>query len=185
MILSFEPKGLQTYLLVFKRHSGKWANNAVINWTKKNSLFHFSFFPDRESTLFVVIQLTDRNSFFFADEFIETTQKLWAEKLGLISNTKLVITDNWYLREASQETLRVQVNWKGGLATILEVLNKRWQTLDLISVFREIKRTLPVQYELFYQGNMDNWFSSRGLECHYIYIDDMLTCLPRLQKMDP
>ena len=148
----------------------------------------FLFFPDRESTLFVVIQLTDRNSLFVADEFIRTTQKFWAEKLGLISNTKLVITDIWcwrdfYEQETFQETLRVLINGRGALATMLEVLNKRWQTLDLISVFREIKRTLPVQYELFYQGDMDNWYSSRGHECDDI--DDMLTCLPRLQKMDP
>lgn len=62
---------------------------------------------------------------------------------------------------------------------MLEVLNKRWQTLDLISVFREIQRTLPVQYDLFYQRDR---FSSLDYDCQIV---DILTCLPKLQKMDP
>lgn len=78
-----------------------------------------------------------------------------------------------------QDTLHVQINGRRALSTMLEVLNKRWQTLDLISVFREIQRTLPVQYDLFYQRDR---FSSLDYVCQIV---DILTCRPKLQKMDP
>ena len=141
-----------------------------------------SFFPDSESTLLVVIQSSNRYNYFA--ECIEKTQKCLAEKLSVIPNTKLVISDRWYLPDEDhvqmfQDTLHLLINGRGALSTMLEVLNKRWQTLDLISVFREIKRTLPVQYELFYQGDRST-FDYYG--CRIV---DILTCLPKLRKVDP
>lgn len=137
---------------------------------------------DRESTLLVVIQSS--NSYYYFAECITETQKFLAEKLSLIPNTKLVISNHWHLSDEDhvkmfQDTLHLRINGRGALSTMLEVLNKRWQTLDLISVFREIQRTLPVQYELFYQGDR---FSSRDYDCQIV---DILTCLPKLRKMDP
>ena len=111
-------------------------------------------------------------------------KKFLAEKLSLIPNTKLVISNHWHLSDEDhvkmfQDTLHLRINGRGALSTMLEVLNKRWQTLDLISVFREIKRTLPVPYELFYQGDRST-FDYYGCQ-----IVDILTCLPKLQKVDP
>lgn len=124
------------------------------------------------------------NHYDYFKECIEETQKFLAEKLSLIPNTKLVISDRWHLRNEDlvkmfQDTLHVQINGRGALSTMLEVLNKRWQTLDLNSVFREIQRTLPVQYELFYQGDRSSF------DYYDCQIVDILTCLPKLQKMDP
>ena len=124
------------------------------------------------------------NSYYYFAECITETQKFLAEKLSLIPNTKLVISNHWHLSDKDhvkmfQDTLHLRINGTGALPTMLEVLNKRWQTLDLISVFREIQRTLPVQYELFYQGDR---FSSRDYDCQIV---DILTCLPKLRKMDP
>ena len=124
------------------------------------------------------------NHYDYFEECIEETQKFLAEKLNLIPNTKLVISDRWHLRNEDhvkmfQDTLHVQINGRRALSTMLEVLNKRWQTLDLISVFREIQRTLPVQYDLFYQRDR---FSSLDYVCQIV---DILTCRPKLQKMDP
>ena len=149
---------------------------------KRLMIRFLSFFPDSESTLLVVIQSS--NCYYFVSECIEETQKFLAEKLSLIPNTKLVISDRWHLRDEDhvkmfQDTLHVQINGRGALSTMLEVLNKRWQTLDLISVCREIKRTLPVQHELFYQGDKST------LDYHGCQIVDILTCLPKLQKVDP
>ena len=124
------------------------------------------------------------NSYYYFAECIKETQKFLAEKLSLIPNTKLVISDYWSLPDKDhvqmfQDTLHFLIHGRGAFPTMLEVLNKRWQTLDLISVFREIQRTLPVQYELFYQGDR---FSSRDYDCQIV---DILTCLPKLRKMDP
>ena len=81
-------------------------------------------------------------------EFSRTTQTYLTERLALIPSAKLVITDigHWLHLNTEvlpQETLHVRINERGklALATIFELLNKRWQTLDLISVFREVQRT--------------------------------------------
>lgn len=87
-----------------------------------------SFFPDSESTLLVVIQSSNRYNYFA--ECIEKTQKCLAEKLSVIPNTKLVISDRWYLPDEDhvqmfQDTLHLLINGRGALSTMLEVLNKR------------------------------------------------------------
>ena len=41
------------------------------------------------------------------------------------------------------ECLHVEYDGEGALSTILEVLSKRWQTRDLISILREALRSLP------------------------------------------
>ena len=79
-------------------------------------------------------------------------QRYLTERLALIPSAKLVITDIGYWLHLNtevlpQKTLHVRINDRSklALATILELLNKRWQTLDLISVFREVQRTLPIK----------------------------------------
>ena len=52
---------------------------------------------------------------------------------------------------------------EGALSTILEVLSKRWQTLDLISIIKEAQRTVPKT-----RGSM-------------LKITDNLSAIPRFQ----
>ena len=67
------------------------------------------------------------------------------EKLALIPETKLVITNSSFSvmekEEIPRETLQLYLPRRIVLATLPELLNKRWQTMDLISVMLELKRT--------------------------------------------
>ena len=65
---------------------------------------------------------------------------------------KLVIEDNDVLARGDNEVIPQEslMIWLDGrsesdYATVVELLNKRWKTLDLISVFREAQRTLSVK----------------------------------------
>jgi len=93
------------------------------------------------------------------------------EKLALIPDVaKLLITIGtiqWKSIEEMSESLCVTYKAKLQLFvdTVLKVLSKRWQTLDLISVMRELQRTLPHMV-------LD----------YIVTINDRLSSLPRLQK---
>ena len=60
---------------------------------------------------------------------------------------KLVVTPTWNIRSSEElreipECLDVEyMGDEGTLSTILEVLSKRWQILDLISIVKEAQRT--------------------------------------------
>ena len=119
-------------------------------------------------------------------EFSRTTQRYLTERLALIPSAKLLITNIGYWLQLNtevlpQETLHVRINERSklGLATILELLNKHWQTLDLISVFREVQRTLPIKKapQQFGHGN----FQVSVSVCDLL---ENLSCLPRLQKTE-
>lgn len=102
------------------------------------------------------------------------------EKLALIPDEpKLVIVPKPYL--ASKETLLVALP-RGEMdhfqTTAVEILSKRWQTSDLISVMYEVQRTYPLKrlrshnqgLSLFHEDN--------------IIIQDTLSSIPKLQKRD-
>ena len=93
-------------------------------------------------------------------------EKLLGEKLALINNTKLVITSHdsyiWTSNAMARETLQVYFSKERALAPMVELLNNRWQTLDLISVMLEVKRT----------------------HARRVKVVENLSCLPRLQKVD-
>ena len=76
----------------------------------------------------------------------EMARKCLAEKLALIPDAvKLVITpERWNLKGTNPETLHVvyDADIDVFVPTMLEILSKRWQTLDLISMMYELKRTL-------------------------------------------
>ena len=61
---------------------------------------------------------------------------------------KLVVTPSWSIRplkELREIPERLHVEYVGGegvVHTILEVLSKRWQTQDLISIMKEVQRTV-------------------------------------------
>ena len=64
-------------------------------------------------------------------------------------------------------------------ATMLEVLSKRWQTLDLVSIMKEIQRTFPLKLA----SQVDYERRSRW-DVNSISIADSLSSLPRLQKTE-
>ena len=102
---------------------------------------------------------------------------LFGEKLALIPGTKLVISNfqlaNLWADAIAPETLEVYFLRDTVLATMLELLNKRWQTLDLISVMQEVKRTLASSHA-----------HSRYMSSEDVTVNENLSCVPRLQKVD-
>lgn len=102
---------------------------------------------------------------------------LFGEKLALIPGTKLVISNfqlaNLWADAIAPETLEVYFSRDTVLATMLELLNKRWQTLDLISVMQEVKRTLASSHA-----------HSRYMSSEDVTVNENLSCVPRLQKVD-
>ena len=61
---------------------------------------------------------------------------------------KLVVTPTRYTHPSKEleeipECLHVEYKGEEALSTILEVLSKRWQTRDLISIIREAQRSVP------------------------------------------
>ena len=105
-------------------------------------------------------------------------RRLIKEKLALVPDTKLVICndqlENLFAKSAiPRETLEVYFLGDSLLPTVLEHLEKRWQTLDLISVMQEVKRTLA------------NLLAHRRLSPRAgVTVRENLSCIPRLQKVD-
>ena len=146
-------------------------------------MIHF-FLLDRESTLFVVLHLM--NYIFCGDkvmEFVKTRRGCLKEKLLLIPSTKLIIED--YSRDdtlITQETLAVHLSYKTefDLEMISQLLNKRWMTLDLLSILKEAQRSLPMKASIFSE---DDFCRDNFEYPHYTFvIHENLSCLPRLRK---
>ena len=134
-------------------------------------------FVGKKSTLFVVII---HNSLSLdwqeSDTLHQTTisiNRCLSKKLALIPETKLVITNNVSrMREKeniSSETLEVDLFGKDVLSTLLQLLSKRFDTLNLISVMQELQRVTPRRVHRYYSVNA-------------VEIRENLSCLPRLQK---
>ena len=95
------------------------------------------------------------------------------EKLAIIPNrTKLVVSPSEFKSLAEvPETLHVSYHPITVLPTfssMIEIFNKRWQTLDLISMMRELRRTA---YSIRSWGD-------------FISIKDSLSTLPTFQKKE-
>lgn len=113
------------------------------------------------------------------------------EQLALIPYTKLLISHDVYgltstgalakMEEIARETLQVRLSTRIALATMLHLLKKRSQTLDLISVMLELKRTLRLKRMSYEQEErVTVWsHSERPVE-----IFENLSCLPKLQKTE-
>lgn len=71
------------------------------------------------------------------------------------------------------ETLQVYLPRRIGLGTMLELLNKRHKSLDLIAVMLELKRTCL-------EMPFDDWAYLRP----EVQVEENLSCLPRLHKME-
>ena len=129
-------------------------------------------------TLYVIIL---SNAFMYerhSENVMTEIRRLFREKLALIPDTKLAIVDNrlanvWANNAIARETLEVYFLSDNRLPTVLEHLEKRWQTLDLISVMQEVKRTLASSHP-----------QRRFLRREEVEVRENLSCIPRLQKVD-
>lgn len=92
--------------------------------------------------------------------------------------TKLWITSHEYShRPAAEiaETLRLFCDasvMSNVVATTLKVFRKRWETLDIVSMMKEVQRTVRRSRELFPGGLSE------------VIITDSLSTLPRLKKKE-
>jgi len=102
------------------------------------------------------------------------------EKLTLIPyHTKLVVSPSEFRSiDKVPETLHVSCYSRFALpffTHMIEIFNKRWQTLDLISMMQELKRTAAADYryprDRMYYGNATS-------------IKDSLSTLPTFQKKE-
>ena len=130
------------------------------------------------------------NDLYSDDDFVRLIEECLKEKLSLIPHTKLLIIDAWSKMmekdEIPPETLQVYFRRQNGLGALLEHLNKRYKSLDLIAVMMELKRTvLTPYYEHTFKDydDVDEWHFSRR-ERGDVEIYENLSCLPRLQKME-
>ena len=100
------------------------------------------------------------------------------EKLALIpDHTKLVVVPDlgWESIAEVPETLHVVYPYRGGvpvLTRMIEIFNKRWTTLDLISMMQELKRATFKQFGLSYR------------DPHSFIKVDSLSSLPKFQKKE-
>ena len=142
----------------------------------------------KESVLSVVLIVDSfKRSLPDGTKFMKLIRGCLREKLALIPETKLVITNSsssvMEKEEIPRETLQLYLPKKIFVATLLELLDKRWQTMDLISVMLELKRTFVTGATKIHKGE----------DLHFLYItsgysqakiDENLSCLPRLQKTE-
>lgn len=133
-----------------------------------------------ESTLFVVL-IVSGWTYLTVDvpNCILVIEECLKQKLSLISHTKLVINEGYSPmlknEKIPSETLHVFLPRGIGVGRMLELLNKRYRSLDLIAVMRELKRTYFVSDDDDYPYNLDE------LEFGEIEILENLSFLPRLQ----
>ena len=133
-----------------------------------------------ESTLFVVL-IVSGWTYLTVDvpNSILVIEECLKQKLPLISHTKLVINEGYspmlQNEKIPSETLHVYLPRRIGVGRMLELLNKRYRSLDLIAVMRELKRTYFVSDDDDYPYNLDE------LAFGEIEILENLSFLPRLQ----
>ena len=160
----------------------------------KNSFFYpLNFvcfhFIGNESTLFVVVIANRLESGYYSEDFVKRAKIVndcLKEKLPLIPQTKVVIiSDPSRLTnpgEIPPETLQVYLARRVGLGAVLELLNKRYKSLDLIAVILELKRSYLTSYGKGpYYHHYGGWFSPFD---GTIDVYENLSCLPRLQKTE-
>ena len=143
-------------------------------------------FVGKVSTLFVFLVQNslrlDRTGGAVLQQMLISIKRRLSEKLALIPETKVVITNNvTRTREEgniSSETLEVHLSGQGVLTRLLQLLSKRLDTLDLISVMQELQRTAPQTGPRYYYNRYYDVDYTR------VQIRDNLSSVPRLQKME-
>jgi len=119
--------------------------------------------------------------FILDDDWLHTEtdlEKCVFEKLALIpDHAKLVVSKprtRWKSMVEVPETLHVVYRDHGGgqvLTRMTEIFNKRWQTLDLISMMQELNRATTTGYRRHYVSRS-------------ISINESLSTLPTFQKKE-
>ena len=148
----------------------------------------FLVFVGKASTLFIVLIQNslrlDRTDGAVLQEMIISIKRCLSEKLALIPDTKVVIANNMPRMKKegniSSETLEVYLSEKGVLTTLLQLLSKRLDTLDLISVMQELQRTVSRTVRRHYSGRL----SYSNFSPTPVQIRDNLSSVPRLQKTE-
>ncbi|XP_015752592.1 PREDICTED: uncharacterized protein LOC107332373 isoform X3 [Acropora digitifera] len=108
---------------------------------------------DDKSTLFVAFQVLNlkrgTRSYSRYTDYRDPIPGIMMEKLTSFPTApKLVVTPTWNThpsKELGEIPESLHVEYEGGevvVSSILEVLSKRWQTVDLISIMKEVQRTL-------------------------------------------
>lgn len=149
----------------------------------KSSLTAFIIFFIEKFTCVTVFLISDDK--LYSESVLE---ELVVEKLALIpDHAKLLVSPSEFRSiDKVPETLHVKylvrevpetppvvypdVRDVPFFTLMIEIFNKRWQTLDLISMMRELKRTTVQDYRMYY-GDI-------------ISIKDRLSSLPAFQKKE-
>ena len=147
----------------------------------------FLVFVGKASTIFVVLIQNslrlDRTDGAVLQQMIISIKRCLTEKLALIPDTKVVITNNMPpMRKGniSSETLEVDLSGKGVLTTLLQVLSKRLDTRDLISVMQELQRTVSRTVRRYRSRTL----GYSNVSHTPVEIRDNLSSVPRLQKTE-
>lgn len=129
-------------------------------------------------TFFVVMESSDLYKFPDISTMIENCL---AKKLELIpSRMKFVIgSQNWDRLKHLPELLQVICYCSSSHFVVLmdEVINKRWQTLDIISMIKEIERNLLLKKSSPFRDHELSWRYDVNLE-----IKDNLSLVPKFRK---
>ena len=119
-------------------------------------------FVGKASTLFVVLIQNslrlDRTGGAVLRQMIIRIKRCLSEKLALIPDTKVVIANNMPRMgkgNISSETLEVYLSGTGVLTALLQLLSKRLDALDLISVMQELQRTVSPTLPRHYRYHED------------------------------
>ena len=147
----------------------------------------FLVFVGKASTLYVVLIQNslrlDRTGGAVLHQMIISIRRCSSEKLALIPDTKVVIANNMPRMKKgniSSETLEVYLSEKGVLTTLLQLLSKRLDTLDLISVMQELQRTVSQTVPGYYSRRL----GYSNVSHTPVEIRDNLSSVPRLQKTE-
>ena len=102
------------------------------------------------------------------------------EKLALIPNHTKLVVSTFEFKSLTEvpETLHVTYYSCGVspfFTEMIEIFNKRWQTLDVISMMQESKRTAATDYD----GRYELVYWDR-----YISIKESSSSLPKFQKKE-
>ena len=152
-------------------------------------MWFYFLFSGRQSALFVILVVNrfDHHSYVDFPECKTSIEECLKEKLSLIPNTKLVIISAlskiMKMQDIPPETLQVHLQRRNGLGAMLEHLNKRYKSLDLIAVMMELRRTVLIPYDRPFSVEFedDDWYHRHK---NIVQIHENLSCLPRLQKME-
>ena len=115
--------------------------------------------------------------------YTEVLERHVVEKLALIPDrTKLVVVPHpgWKSIAEVPETLHVVYRYDQRvpvLTRMIEIFNKRWQTLDLISMMQELQRAIL-------RPSRSRYYMDPHIYLHTFIKVDSLSSLPKFQKKE-